>query len=390
MQFGKRAEDRAKTSTIKSILHQALKHARSIEATRSVQAVNRTPSPKPNRSSQDPSYSIPSVASTPETYRKPEKVFRSSSAKSLQASNAKDKQEIDSIRQDMDSYIKSSSQAVAFSLAETCLGKVKGLLQEEVVKIEKEMQDELENVLVGSVSNLYVKLRDNTLKWIDSVLKEKGIEAPPTRLDKNVPKFNLKQRKPMRRDTEVTLPNIQLELDKLPNTKNLYLSKELPTASQLTSSLLRHLDKHLDNATLKVETLCTNFIQKTVQDKITKLKDFIIRDMQEHIDSLTTQLNRHIELLVRERMVEVVEALRSSEEPVSPSSPDGILTEEQKIQNLREMMPLSAGSLISRLESKKASKSQECPSPPMSPGRCKNMPRRPAIPGPASKNATKV
>ena len=175
------------------------------------------------------------------------------------------------------------------------------------------MQDELENVLVGSVSNLYVKLRDNTLKWIECVLKEKGIEAPPTRLDKNVPKFNLKHRKPMRRDTDVTLPNIQLELDKLPNTKNLYLSKELPTASQLTSSLLRHLDKHLDNATLKVETLCTHFIQKTVQDKILKLKDFIKRDMQEHIDSLTTQLNRQIELLVRERMVEVVEALRSSE-----------------------------------------------------------------------------
>jgi hypothetical protein len=221
-------------------------------------------------------------------------------------------------------------------------------------------------------------------------LKEKGIEAPTTRLDKNVPKFTMKQRKPMRKDTDVILPNIQLELDKLPNTKNLYLSKELPTASQLTSSLLRHLDKHLDNATLKVETLCTNFIQKTVQDKILKLKDFIIRDMQEHIDSLTTQLNRQIELLVRERMVEVVEALRSSEEPVSPSSPDLILTEEQKIQNLREMMPLSSGSLISRLESKKALRSQECPSPPTSPGRCKNMPRRSAIPGSGSKNATKV
>lgn len=361
------------------------------DTSQAIRAVNRTPSPKLSRVSQD-SYSSPSIISTPETYRKPGGVSRSSSAKSIPSKEPQDLREIENIRQDMDSYIKSSSQTVGYHLAENCLAKVKTLLQEEVVKIEREMQDEVENVLVSSVQNLFVKLRDNTLKWIDSVLQEKGIRATPTVLDKTVPKFNLKQRKPVRRDTEIQLPNVQLELDRLPNTKNLYLSKELPTAQQLTNSLLRHLDKHLDNATIKVETLCANFIQKTVQDKISRLKDFIIRDMQEHIDSLTTQLNRQIELLVRERMVEVVEALRESEEPLSPCSPDETFTEEQKMQNFREMLPLSGASLISRLENKKIHKSQECPSPPLSPGRCKNMPRRPAVTGSSNtaKNATKV
>jgi hypothetical protein len=403
-QFGKQAMDRAKSAAIKEVISAgpaalrlkvprsdyspALSDRDSPKSTpRGTRArvIRKGPTPK-SRSSSAARSSVrnSSPLNSTESFRNP-RIPRSSSIsrETSEQHLAPDKRR--QFRDEMDRHIKASANTLGTKVAEGCLNSVSSALASEINRAQDIMLNELALQFKKQTQQMVAQLKFSVSALLEQALASKGLDVEGVVLgDIGVEGTLRSKTKPQQTASPTKASRTFERLAEMPDEVNLSLPKQVPeNFEDLRTDLYSHIDRHMEDLTLKLHKLIKSQIAAEVNGRVSRTRNYLSSVLKDNLEEVSNEVRRGLERSVKGKVDELLMMSRLS----VPSPPHNIRVDEMtmssidtyqspgasKLRSIQEKLPKSATSILQRLEAKQKEESKVEQSPTK---RLKNKPSR--------------
>lgn len=292
-------------------------------------------------------------------------VSRSSSQKHLVPDKRKQ------FREEMDKHIKASTKTLGTKVAEDCLSSVSSALTSELDHAQDIILQELTGLFKKQTQQMVIQLKSSVSAMLDQALAAKGITSDPTVLRDIKVDATLKA-KPRQKISPGRPTKAHEKLVDMPDEVDLSLSKHTPeNFDSLREDMYNHIDKHMEDLTLKLHKLIKTQIAAEVNSRVARTRNYLVSVLKDNLEEVSLEVRRGLETSVKGRLEEVLVRkpsqpyFQTDEESSSidryyspPKSP-----EDTRVKAITERMPKSAKNILHRIETRQSEESKDEPSP---------------------------
>jgi hypothetical protein len=382
-QFGKQAMDRAKSAAIKEVISAGpaalrLKVPKSDyspvlsdrDSPKSTPRGTRTrvtrkgPTPK-SRSSSAARSSVrnSSPLNSTESLKNP-RIPRSSSISRVTSEQqlAPDKRR--QFRDEMDRHIKASANTLGMKVAEGCLNSVSSALASEINRAQDIMLNELALQFKKQTQQMVAQLKFSVSALLEQALASKGLDVEGVVLgDIGVEGTLRSKSKPQQTASPTRASRTFEKLAEMPDEVKLSLPKQVPeNFDDLRVELYSHIDRHMEDLTLKLHKLIKSQIAAEVNSRVSRTRNYLSSVLKENLEEVSNEVRRGLERSVKGKVDELLMMSRLS----VPSAPHNIRGDEMtmssldtyqspgasKLKSIQEKLPKSAANILQRMEAK--------------------------------------
>lgn len=267
----------------------------------------------------------------------------------------------------MDRHIKASSNSLGTKVAEDCLSSVSKTLTSEINRAQESMLQELASQFKKQTQHMVAQLKYTVAAMLEQALGSKGYDADGVVLGDIGVDGSLKEKPRLRQSASPMRPSRTYEkLMEMPDEVDLSLPKHLPeNFDDLRGDLYSHIDKHMEDLTLKLHKLIKAQVASEVNSKVSRTRNYLSMVLKENLEEVTTEVRKGIERSVKGKLDEAMmmsrlsvpssSQIRASEMTVSSVDTYGSPMRSSDPSLLRmptDKLPKSATNILHRMEAK--------------------------------------
>lgn len=347
-QFGKKAIDRAKSSEIRTILQEAdvrLQYGAqptAPNAPRDCDSLTRfLNSQQVQRKTRvrDSVESLPAETIKPPVARKgtnPGKPgkdclrktdLRPSSSESNLRDVSPKRDEAGSktrVREELDRHIQASMNSLGAKLAADNAKEMQTMLNAELKTAEELLQAEVQNALIRSSKEVYMRLQHNLMVSIDQAMRDRGIHSVPS-LASPASDFHLSltQPKPLPINSVSEPFRAYEQLLATPPSHDLSFGQSKSTAGleDLKAELMSHIGRHSEDLEVRLAKVTRGCIAKEVTSRVQRTKAGLLVQLRDWLGEVSAQIERRLEERLQSRVSELAAAAVLPPSTLSPQPP---------------------------------------------------------------------
>ena len=200
------------------------------------------------------------------------------------------------LQDDLESHVKFQTKKIEKELMGEWTEILEQCLNEELFQAEQILLEEVENFVMKSVEENYMKLRQQCFAAIEENYRGKGFKIPPSQIPFD---FHLQVSlgKPGR--VQKALEVIRLESD------DLFFDSSSSDPNEIRLEVVKFIENSIENMAGKFENISNEVINSEIPNRINRMKNLIANEVKEFIDGCILSVRRNIEEISEERVKEI-------------------------------------------------------------------------------------
>ena len=225
-----------------------------------------------------------------------------SSISSIQSENkppksAGPKKKNSKLHEEIEIHVKTETKRVEKELAGEWNEILEQCLNDELSQAEEILIEEIESFVAKSLSENYMKIRENSLATVEDTYRAKGFKITPSQVRPGYsPSFSFAQRGKSKKGIE----KIHLESD------DMQFDSSLSDTNDLRLEVVKYIERSIENLADKFEKVSQDIISSEINLRIHRMKNMICTEVQEFIVETINDIKNELERCVQERVKEIV------------------------------------------------------------------------------------
>lgn len=215
------------------------------------------------------------------------------------------------IREELDRHIQASMNSLGAKLAAENAKEMQAMLNAELRNAEELLHAEVQNTLIRSSKEVFLRLQHNLFVSIDQAMRDKGLRPVP-----NLPpassdfRLSLTQPKHSQIDPIPEPFRAYEQLLATPPSRDLSLAPLKPASGleDLKVELLSHISRHSEDLEVRLAKVTRGCIAKEVMSRVQRTKAGLMTQLRDWIGEATGQIEKRLEETVQSRVNELVAA----------------------------------------------------------------------------------
>lgn len=225
------------------------------------------------------------------------------------------------LQEDLESHVKFQTKKIEKELVGEWTEILEQCLNEELFQAEQILLEEVENFVMKSVEDNYLKLRQQCFAAIEENYRGKGFKIPHSQIPFDF-HLQISLGKPGR--VQKSLELIRLESD------DLYFDSSSADPNDIRLEVVKFIENSIENMAGKFENISNEVINGEIPNRINKMKNLIASEVKEFIDECILAVRRNIEEISEGRVREITVGNREKGEKKLKESQSASFVQPEK------------------------------------------------------------
>ena len=215
------------------------------------------------------------------------------------------------VREELDRHIQVCMNSLGAKLAADNAKQMQAMLNAELKTAEELLQAEVQNALIRSSKEVYMRLQHNLMVSLDQALRDRGIPPAPS-LPSPASDFRLSLTQPKPRPFHSASEPFRAyeQLLATPPSHDLSFGQSKSTAGleDLKAELMSHISRHSEDLEVRLAKVTRGCIAKEVSSRVQRTKAGLLVQLRDWLGEAAGQIERRLEETLQGRVSELAAA----------------------------------------------------------------------------------